>query len=259
MASISSPHPGMPVSGAVTDAGRPDAAGACDLRVTRASNSPTGRSPPLRVASPGRSSNPRADWPRSQRGGVGVPRRHVRPSRSQPSNGPGLGAALREPPANRRSWSRSGRRSLSQGRCQPRRLQVRDRPERAGPSLSCAGSRSRRYSSRSPSPRAMTRRSLRSAKNRRRGAGWSRTHSVYMNCPTHQHAPNATLPATSVHHTTAKTSHRAFPSCCHAGPYGFPYLTSPTSSRRRRTPGGSRSPVGSGRRQPTPKYIGGKG
>lgn len=259
MASISSPHPGMPMSGAVADAGRPDADGACDLRVTwataRPARPPEGARP--FVASPGRSSNPRADWPPAGVVASASRTRHVR-AWSQPSNGPGFRAALREPPANRRSWRRPGCRGLIQGRCQPRRLQVRDGPERAGPSLRCAGSRSRRYSSRSPSPRAMSRRSLRSAKNRTRGAGWSRTHSVYMKCPTHQLAPNATLPTTSVHHTTAKTSHRAFPSCCHAGPYGFPYLTSPTSSRGGRTRG-SRSPVGSGRRQPTPKYIGGKG
>ena len=41
------------------------------------------------------------------------------------------------------------------------------------------------------------------------------------------------LPATSVHNTTANASHNALPSCCHAGPYGSPYLTSFTS-----TPGG---------------------
>lgn len=200
------------------------------------SSSPTGPIPPP-VRFPRALQPPRADWPQSSVLASASRRRHVRPARSQPSNGPGLGAAVREPPANRRSWRRSGCRGLFQGRCQPRRLQVRDRAERAGPSSSCAGSRSRRYSSRSPSPRAMSRRSLRSAKNRRRGAGWSRTHSVYMNCPMHQHAPNATLPATSVHHTTAKTSHTAFPSCCHASPYGFPYLTSPTSSRGGRTRG----------------------
>lgn len=47
----------------------------------------------------------------------------------------------------------------------------------------------------------------------------------------HQHAPNATLPATSVHHTTASTSTSAFARCCHASPNGSPYLTCLTSRR----------------------------
>lgn len=206
---------------------------------------------------PGHSSHPgpigrKRAWWRQRPAGDRFER--VAPSHRQP----GFGAAVTDRPANRRPWRRPGYRSLSQGRRQPRRLQVRDRPGRAGPSLRCTGSRSRTYSSRSPSPRAMSRRSLRSAKNRRRGGGCSRTHSVYMNCLMHQHAPDATRPATSVHHKTANTSHSAFSSCCHAGPYGFQYLTSPTSNPGGRT-GHHDHPVRSGKVHPTPKYIGGKG
>jgi len=223
-----------------------------------ASNSPKERSPaPSCGFLPRALQQPPGRLAASRRGGVGLPNQ-ARPTVVPAVERSGIRGSPQITACEPQILEPFGLSGLSQGRCQPRRLQVRDRAERAGPSSSCAGSRSRRYSSRSPSPRAMSRRSLRSAKNRRRGAGWSRTHSVYMNCPMHQHAPNATLPATSVHHTTAKTSHTAFPSCCHASPYGFPYLTSPTSSRGGRTRG-SRSPVGSGRRQPTPKYIGGKG
>lgn len=171
---------------------------------------------------------------------------------------PGVGAAVRDRPANSRPRGRPGYRSLPQGPRQPWRLQVRDRPGRAGPSLRCAGSRSHRYSSRSPSPRAMSRRSLRSAKNRRRGGGCSRTHSVYMNCPMHQHAPNATLAATSIHHATANTSHSALPSCCHASPYGSRYLNLTHLNPEGRTEHHDHRGR-SGRVHRTPKYTGGKG
>src|SRR3546814_17038251 len=56
-----------------------------------------------------------------------------------------------------------------------------------------------------------------------------------MDSPTYQHAPAATRPPTNVHHTTASTSHRAFPRCCQAGPFGSQYLTPPTSSPSGRT------------------------
>lgn len=206
----------------------PAAAAACrwSLRATNTfltALGPTSMSSPR----PGHSSRPRPvlaatePWlaPTSRRGQV--------PSSSPPAAG--VGAAARDRTANRRPTRRPGHRSLFQGRRQPRRLQVRDRPARAGRSR-CTGSRSRRYSSTSPNPRTMSRRNLRSAKNRRRGGGCSRTHSVYINCPTHQHAPNATPPATIIHHATANTSHSALPSCCHASPYGSRYLNSPTST-----------------------------
>ena len=46
----------------------------------------------------------------------------------------------------------------------------------------------------------------------------------------YQHPPNATRPATSVHHKTARASHSAFPSCCHASPFRSQYLMAPTSN-----------------------------
>lgn len=46
----------------------------------------------------------------------------------------------------------------------------------------------------------------------------------------YQHPPSAMQPTISVHHTTARASHRAHASCCQAGPFRSQYLTSPTSS-----------------------------
>lgn len=233
----------------------PAAAAACRWSLRAAGTfltalGPTSMSSPR----PGHSSRPRPVLAATEPWLAPTSRRAQVRTRRPPAAG--VGAAVRDRTANRRPTRRPGHRSLFQGRHHP--LQVRDRPARAGRSSRCTGSRSRRYSSTSPNPRAMSRRNLRSAKNRRRGGGCSRTHSIYMNCPMHQHAPNATLAATSIHHATANTSHSALPSCCHASPYGSRYL-----NFTHLHPGGRTEhhdhPVPSGRVHRTLKYSGGKG
>lgn len=97
--------------GAVADAGRPDAAGACDLHFHLgcfASSSDHRKEPSPSCGFPRALHHPRADWPRASVVASASRRRHVRPSWSQPSNGPGFGAALREPPCKPQLLEASG-------------------------------------------------------------------------------------------------------------------------------------------------------